>query len=127
MDNAAFRDLLQSKGSEGDSSSKPGESSAAKAARLAKQAERKAGYDKRMAVQAKRQEKLAEETKYVDRAGQRRRELAKSGVVDEAPVLAGLEDLLEPPPGEEDLPTGPTFAQVGESHAPSPFYRRLAP
>jgi len=112
MDNAAFRDLLgKAKGAEGEAS-RPVESSAAKAARLSKQAERKASYDKRMAVQAKRQEKLAEESKYVDRAAQRRKELAKAGVVEEAPMLAGLEELLEQP--AVVVPDGPTFAQVGD-------------
>jgi IK cytokine len=116
MDNSAFRNLLsQAKSKKTDSSSKPAaETSEARAARLAKQAERKAAYEKRMAVQAKRQEKLAEEAKYVDRAAQRRKELAKAGVSEEAPPLAGLEELmqLEEGPVVSKVPDGPTFAQV---------------
>jgi len=115
MDNSAFRSLLSTPrpAREDDGPAESQESKAAKAARAAKAAERKAAYERRMALEAKRKERLAEESRYVDRAAQRRKELAKAGEMEEAPPLAGIDGLI----GSDTLqlrrvPDGPTFAQV---------------
>ena len=62
MDNSAFRNLVK----EGGATPAPksaANSEEAKAAKAAKAAARKAAYDKRMELQAKRQEKLGEGTR----------------------------------------------------------------
>eukprot|EP00315_Gephyrocapsa_oceanica_P010023 CAMPEP_0185293118 /NCGR_PEP_ID=MMETSP1363-20130426/6597_1 /TAXON_ID=38817 /ORGANISM="Gephyrocapsa oceanica, Strain RCC1303" /LENGTH=155 /DNA_ID=CAMNT_0027889441 /DNA_START=25 /DNA_END=489 /DNA_ORIENTATION=- len=130
MDNSAFRNLVK----EGGATPAPksaANSEEAKAAKAAKAAARKAAYDKRMELQAKRQEKLAEESKYVDRASLRRKELAKAGHKDEAPPLAGIEPLLAAAEGRPEhpvaeVPIAPTFAQAGAREDLSQQQHRLS-
>lgn len=123
MDNSQLRALL----------SAPKEEKAAKAAapadsaeeRARKKAKQQASYERRMAIQKRREEALAEANRYTDRAAERRQEESRQtkaeagGALDHQKFYDGLlqEDTADPLQADSSVSSAPTFAQLGESDA----------
>ena len=108
--NSFFRDLLTSGELGGKEKAGPSKEERA-ASRAVKQTKAKESYERRMAIQKKREERLAEESRYRDRAEERRKAEAKAGGAEVPPPSAYDEPVDKD--DEADLPSGPTFAQVG--------------
>ena len=104
MDNSGFRELLSKR-----EDKTPAESSGLSAEeRAAKKAAKKEAFERRMAIQKRREEALAEANKYTDRAAERRQEEAKQG---------GVAPMVFDDDGEEQaqsVSSAPTFAQLGD-------------
>ena len=109
LSNEKFRDLL----------SQPKEAKAQKPAdtkeeREQKKAKQQAAYERRMAIQKRREEALQEASRYKDRAAERRKEAvgdAPEGTLDEFGYLVVPE---ESGPEEKPVSTAPTAAQLGD-------------
>lgn len=72
MDNSKFRALLATPREEKASAAAPAEMTAEERAR--RKAKQQASHERRMAIEKRRQEALAEANRYTDRAAQRRKE-----------------------------------------------------
>ena len=116
MDNSGFRELLSKR-----EDKTPAESSGLSAEeRAAKKAAKKEAFERRMAIQKRREEALAEANKYTDRAAERRQEEAKQG---------GVAPMVFDDDGEEQaqsVSSAPTFAQLGDRFDLSQQQHRLS-
>ena len=98
MDNSKFRALLSAPREEKVDA--PAASSAEERAR--RKAKQQASYERRMAIQKRREEALAEANRYVDRAAERRKEETRQAKEDGLPTGYFDEAMLgEAPPTAE--------------------------
>ena len=112
MDNSKFRALLATPREEKASAAAPAEMTAEERAR--RKAKQQASHERRMAIEKRRQEALAEANRYTDRAAERRKEesrQAKEEGVAPDPFIDSLYD--DEIPDAASLSTVPTVAQLG--------------
>ena len=126
MDNSKFRDLIKERAEKTPAPNGGGSSTDSAEERARKKAKKQAEYDRRMAIQKRREEALAEANKYHDRAAERRVEelkrLKESGAPPEA--FVDKEDAVEPM--EQFVSSAPTFAQTGNREDLSGQQHRLS-
>ena len=133
MENAKFRDFLTKRSEE---PSEGGKASAADTAeeRAKRKAKQQASYERRMAIQKRREAALEEANRYVDRAAERRREEArqrKEGNDEDggagasgAPFYADFHDAAAE--AGQSVSDAPTFAQLGDREDLSQQQHRLS-
>ena len=113
LGNAGFRELLSKKEEEEKPQKDSGET---QEERQRKKAKAQASYERRMAIQKRREEALTESSRYTDRAAERRKEETKEG--GEGSEIPERFDALEEE-GEEaqnpaEVSSAPTYAQLGD-------------
>ena len=118
MDNSGFRAFAIERGEK--DSSKDGATPAplSEEDRARKKAKQQAQYDRRMAIQKRREEALAVDSKYTDRAAERRKEENKevrnSGTERKHWMEEEEEEAERAEAESARVADGPTFAQLGE-------------
>ena len=112
MDNSKFRALLATPREEKASAAAPAEMTAEERAR--RKAKQQASHERRMAIEKRRQEALAEANRYTDRAAQRRKEESRQAKEEGVATAAFTESLYDDEiPDAATLSTVPTVAQLG--------------
>ena len=111
LSNASFRDFLSKKEEDEEKGKKSSAESAEE--RQRKKAKAQAAYERRMAIQKRREDALAEASKYTDRAAERRKEQEKHAKESgqEPEYFEPDADAEEPP---ENVSSAPTYAQLGD-------------
>jgi hypothetical protein len=108
MDNSGFRAFLAKDERKPETNAKPELTAEERARRKEKQ---QAGYERRMAIQKRREEALAEASRYVDRAAERRKEQGgRQSYYDEEEERQAKKEVAE----QVAASNAPTFAQLGE-------------
>lgn len=108
MDNSGFRAFLAKDEGKTETNAKPELTAEERAHRKDKQ---QAGYERRMAIQKRREEALAEASRYVDRAAERRKEQGgRQSYYDEEEERQAKKEAAE----QVAASNAPTFAQLGE-------------
>jgi len=112
MDNSKFRALLATPRVEKASAAAPSEMTAEERAR--RKAKQQASHERRMAIEKRRQEALAEANRYTDRAAQRRKEESRQAKEEGVAPAAFIDSLYDDEiPDAASLSTVPTVAQLG--------------
>ncbi|KOO35102.1 hypothetical protein Ctob_014554 [Chrysochromulina tobinii] len=112
MDNSKFRALLATPRVEKASAAAPAEMTAEERAR--RKAKQQASHERRMAIEKRRQEALAEANRYTDRAAQRRKEESRQAKEEGVAPAAFIDSLYDDEiPDAASLSTVPTVAQLG--------------
>ena len=110
LSNASFRDLLAKK--EEEQQSKP-QRADTQEERQRKKAKAQAAYERRMAIQKRREEALAEASRYTDRAAERRKEETKESR-ENGRQPEPFNDMEEEEDADAVVSSAPTFAQLGD-------------
>ena len=112
MDNSKFRALLATPREEKASAAAPAEMTAEERAR--RKAKQQASHERRMAIEKRRQEALAEANRYTDRAAQRRKEESRQAKEEGVAPAAFIDSLYDDEIHDAaSLSTVPTVAQLG--------------
>jgi hypothetical protein len=112
MDNSKFRALLATSRVEKATAAAPAEMTAEERAR--RKAKQQASHERRMAIEKRRQEALAEANRYTDRAAQRRKEESRQAKEEGVAPAAFIDSLYDDEIHDAaSLSTVPTVAQLG--------------